>query len=714
MTRTRIYILATFGALLIGAGFRVYHLTADSPNYFAGLGQALMTDPYHITIYARNKVLFGSWEIFDYNRWVAFKVSLVSGFAWLMFSLGGVSRLTANLTSVLLNLSATGLLVAGVFVGHFRRDLKDADREALWLGAAVSAFLLSFSHVLVVYGRAPFLENGLLLIAAACFFVVARSGAEPKRWKLGSLALVGVLLAMTPLAGKLFGLILLAPVAVTVFLSSDKRWKDLGVIAASGIVTVALWYVFVLGDDVTAYHAYLQEQSMGLYGTPPGLLSLKFFFIQLFSYGGELRLFQFSFFMPLILLIGYAGLLTLRIEKESPWTLEFWRRRPALTFLTVWFFSAWLSLMIFQYRPLRYALFVLFPGLGVVGCIVREVFADGARWAKGASAVELWQKGLAAILLYVGITIIMTQTALATYGSAMTSGNMITVVKFSSIFAAPALIVIWLIARSMKRFAQPVFRIGMLVTVAFSLALNGYWYYRMASNFTYDTVTASRDMESSLPADAVLTGPYAPNLTMDNSHKNLIYTFGLKVDDRDLFERFPITHLVGDYGNLDEAARKFPRTKDNVEVSIWMFRDAGVRILRLGESFAHMQGLPETALEKSDRFLRSTSPGAQDSAVYYGEIFLTNNPGNRAAKRQLFQALLAQESYTRALEVGKQLVDENPSDCLANYSLARSYFYLAKYLKREDFNREGEKYLNRACELNPAGSEHLIKNSRRF
>lgn len=454
---------------------------------------------------------------------------------------------------------------------------------------------------------------------------------------------------------------------------------------------------------------------MGLYGFPPALTSFKFFFIQLFSYGAELRLFQFHLFMPVLILFGFSALFTMRIDGSSPWTLAFWRERPALTFLTVWFVSAWLSLMIFQYRPLRYSLFVLFPALGVIGCLAGQVFSSQATWAlRGKHATRLWQKLVAFVLLYVGLTIVITQAWLLAYGSEMTGEDIITVVGFSSFFSLPTLVALWLLARVLRRHSQAVYRYGLAALILLSVVFQGYWYYRMASNLTFDMITASQNMENALADDAVLTGPYAPNLTIDNHHKNIIYTFGLKYDDTDLFSRFPITHLVGDYGNLEQAYRKFPQTKDNFEVSLWMFRSAGVTLNRLGLSFSQMRELPETALEMSDRFLHTRAIGAPDSAVYYAEVFLKDNPGNRAAKRQLFQSLLAQKSYTRAFQVGKELVEENPTDCLAVFSLARSYFYLGKYLKKDQYNVEGAKYLERAIELNPASEEYLRENARKF
>ena len=96
------YIIIAAMALLFIVRF--LKLQIDPPYFFYGFSQAHLTDPYHITFFARNAVLFDNWNPFDYHRWDIFKFSLVSGFSYLLFSLFGVSRITANLSALILNL----------------------------------------------------------------------------------------------------------------------------------------------------------------------------------------------------------------------------------------------------------------------------------------------------------------------------------------------------------------------------------------------------------------------------------------------------------------------------------------------------------------------------------------------------------------------------------------------------------------------------------
>jgi len=74
----RVIYIVTVIALLPGMILRFYDLNIDPPQFFTQISRALLTDPYNLTCFDRNKVLFGQWDIFDYPRWIAFKYSLSS------------------------------------------------------------------------------------------------------------------------------------------------------------------------------------------------------------------------------------------------------------------------------------------------------------------------------------------------------------------------------------------------------------------------------------------------------------------------------------------------------------------------------------------------------------------------------------------------------------------------------------------------------------
>ena len=149
-----LFILIIFLIIL-----RFISLEIDPPNFFAGHTQAHLTDPYHLTFFARNAILFDDWNPFDFYRWDVFKYSLISGFSYIVFSIAGISRITANLSAVLLSLAGIGLFV----IGFYRLR---SNRETL-----IITGLLLLSSMLFFYGRLPFLENGLIFLSGLLFFV---------------------------------------------------------------------------------------------------------------------------------------------------------------------------------------------------------------------------------------------------------------------------------------------------------------------------------------------------------------------------------------------------------------------------------------------------------------------------------------------------------------------------------------------------------------
>ncbi|RKX30807.1 MAG: hypothetical protein DRP46_04695, partial [Candidatus Zixiibacteriota bacterium] len=131
------------------AVIRFAFLDIDPPYFFAGYTQAHLTDPYHLAFAARNAVLFDDWNPFDYHRWDIFKYSLISGVSYIIFSVFGVSRVTANISGLLLNMGGLFLFIMS-FTGY--RTLRER---------GILTLLLLINGMLIFYGRLPFLENGL-------------------------------------------------------------------------------------------------------------------------------------------------------------------------------------------------------------------------------------------------------------------------------------------------------------------------------------------------------------------------------------------------------------------------------------------------------------------------------------------------------------------------------------------------------------------------
>ena len=154
------YMIVSIIAFLLILSF--WKLDIDPPLYYVGHSQAQITDPYHLTFSSKNAAQTGEWNPQEFHRWDVFKFSLVSGVSYLLFTLFGVSRVTANLAALLLHL--------GGFVFFLMALARSRPREE-WLLAAL--FLL-FNSTLFFYGRLPFLENGLILFSGLTFWILVK------------------------------------------------------------------------------------------------------------------------------------------------------------------------------------------------------------------------------------------------------------------------------------------------------------------------------------------------------------------------------------------------------------------------------------------------------------------------------------------------------------------------------------------------------------
>lgn len=101
-------IVLIFGLAIF---LRLFHINADPP--YVSWSQDLLTDPFHYTSFARSKVFWGEWDLFNQYSFLLWKNSALTFFSFLFFNLFGVGRLQANLTAVVLNILSLLFLFFG-------------------------------------------------------------------------------------------------------------------------------------------------------------------------------------------------------------------------------------------------------------------------------------------------------------------------------------------------------------------------------------------------------------------------------------------------------------------------------------------------------------------------------------------------------------------------------------------------------------------------
>lgn len=218
---------------------RFYEINIDPPPYFPYSSRGLLTDPYYITNFAHNKILFGEWDVFNYPRWISFKYSLSSLMTYVVFSIGGVSRTTANISAAILNIFGLVFFLFG--------QSKISKRAFI-----ITAVILFTNMIMFVFGRYPLLENGLILFCGLLYYLFIKYHDRPI-----SPIITGIVIAVAAISGKIFGLVLVAPV-IAHYLIFDKtgKAKSIGIFVISLIISFAVIVLAVYRENSISYFEY--------------------------------------------------------------------------------------------------------------------------------------------------------------------------------------------------------------------------------------------------------------------------------------------------------------------------------------------------------------------------------------------------------------------------------------------------------------------------
>lgn len=638
--------LLTALIVLGGAALWLSDLRSDPPMYFSGLGQSLYTDPPQYTYHARNAHLFDDWDPFDYPKFAVFENSLISRLGWIGFAFTGVSRVAANAVGVIASLFGLIALLVGLARWH----------RAWVLAAVAAAFVVNVT--LFTHGRLPYLENGLLLLAALVFMVYARFG-ETHIGLVGC----GILAALAMLLGKLFGLMLLPALLSAIWYSGgpDRRTRVMFVTAAF-VVSAGVLVVLFYGGRWEAVRGYFGEQTYGLYGFPPGLSTPWGFVEHLISYGLENRLFYLNADLAGLLWLAGAALAIWFGRNAAPLK----SLPPTLRFGLFWLVFAVGALMPLGYSPIRYSLLFL-PAIPLLAFgLIDAVRNQPERLPLQLNRWSLLILGLVTWAFLVHLI-----------------GNLF----FFNVMPAPKRLLVWstfpaaliasyvahTYARSGKRLvSRRWLTMTAVIAVVTVVIINGARIRRfhfLEQNYTI--AEANADLDKILGPGALLSGPYGLTLTQGSSRQAFIHHFGVAKVDSSLFDRYPVTHVAVDESNWNAAVKNYPPLKDLTEIAYYWICDNKVSIYNISGSFAN----PEARRYEPTRFeqaVRAHQAKAEDSARSMIESFLTTYPDSKAGLLLYGKILTELRDYDTALRIYTQVAKFFPTDY--NVQLEAGYF----------------------------------------
>ncbi len=646
----------------------IIHLNADPPAI--SWSQDVATDPPQYTNFARNKVLWDSWVMFEPNRFVFFLKSFSSVASYVVFSVFGTGRSQANLMAVLLNL----LTMVFLFLGLKKVFGKRA--------AFISLFFLATNYVFIMYGRNPFLEiSALFLLTLGFYFLV--SSFKRNLFLIPS----GICFSAAIFFGKTMAAFIL-PACLGVLLlwmfqhrsSSERKIEITPLILFSvGFLVVTLfWLFFSYLPAKKEVAGYLGEQALGLYGFPVALQSVSAFISSLFTFGTDL-----FYRMPVAFVLSFLGLLMFFRNRSSFKELVKSRDDSSKAgFLIVfWFLVAFFLLMVMNYRPLRYQIYLIPPMCVLAGVWLDRMVSSQGTQKDSTVGISFW------VIFVVGTTFVVNYLITTLY---MLSRKQVLLTSSLPIALVAALICgalyYWKIAASRKagRESAGSPNLGLrfslaLILILTSFLINGRQYSGWAASPTYSLNKSSVDLGKVLSDEAVISGPYGPALTWDNRLKDIIHMFGVTQPDPHLFLTYPITHLALERGgNRDRAFQDYPQVMNESKiVTSYRLRNIVVDVYRIAEG----TGNPQTEsyslsdFEKARSFMDQGNP---DSALVMLEEFVSENPENFSGHSILGEVYFNKGEFEKSALALENAIRFNPSDFLTHQQLGTVYLNLRK------------------------------------
>jgi len=514
-------LLIVAGALVL----RASDLRAD-PHVNQALGLDWSFGPYTdeaLNSYsARNMFLYGQWRVDDLFPLVVYP--LVNYVMLLTFRIFGMGFIQVKLLSLLAS-------VASVFVIYLL-----VKEDAGHLAGLLAGFAFATSFPLTMYGRLGLAEPVQILFLLLTGLCYVRGLKRPRQ-----MILAGLLGASTILLVKVSAAFIAPALAAAAVweLISVRRDRAAARVLVQGIgwgllgvgIAGCIWSIVVFLPHRADYFRYVLRHSLESPGGHPE--NLAGYVANAFTVGFRTGL---NDRIPWVAIIGFVTLPALAV-----------RRRPALRYLGLWFTLALVMLGYMVYRPDRYELVLLPPLIAGFAVALARIIETGATIPRPT----IVKAGLYALWLW----ILATQLALYTRGfwGILRPQSDPGLLAATLAVAAVAGVHCYLVPRVVRNGTTIRPAVARVVTALVLLLLTARLdlahYSRWFAARTHVMVESGTDLAGVLPADAVLTGSWAPALLIGSKQRAVPMTDWANSDDP--VGRFGPTHLVSAENGFD-------------------------------------------------------------------------------------------------------------------------------------------------------------------
>ncbi len=657
--------------LVVGILSRTIYLSADPP---LGLSTSadVYTDPSQYTLYAKNYVQTGEIEPIEAPDYPFFKNSSVTALAVIVFSLFGVGIWQSNLVGLIFSFGSILLFYL------FMRRAAGTTTALLFL------LFASFNYNLIFYGRLPFLEHAMTFFAFASLVLITYSR------RLMNSVLAGSLLAVAILFSKMTGIILLFPIGIYLLFDFSTRKllslksvvRNFGLFGSGFLIVSFIWLLFVYLPSSNVAGGYLVEKSVGLYGLPEAFHSVDDFIFKMVSFGRKEMLFSR---MPLLSVLAglFVGWTVQKLGRSKFVTDVGERVKPEHLFLLAMIVSFYGALMIWNYRPLRYSLVLVYPLLGAASIMISYIWKckRALNWGRLNVGTYLAMLVISLIVVYQlgkGLSLL---NSFGFYWS--DDRGMIYAIALGLSVASLLLIIIY--RRGSIYLPTTPVRLFVVALLLLTTLIHSRKYIEWLVRPAFTMQEASRDLGFVLSETAVLSGPFAPLLTLENRLQTVIHMFGVTDPDPVIFAKYGFTHLLLDSGNEKKANEYYPEIIDSAPLLVSY--NLGKRTARLFQVAGLTQNARADSYEKS-LYEQAHACFAADSFVLGHHYIDSMNRQNESNISGHF-LLARQAEYIRKFDLAEIEYKKAVENSATNYVLIRR---VAEFLEKRYKATENEQY----------------------
>jgi len=545
----KLYGIALIGIFSFFLFIRLFHILADPPVSLSKSGGLFFDEGANVQN-ARNKVLFGEWKFDDWNN--MYYSPLLNYVHYAVFSIWGVGLLQERIVGV-----AFSFLALIFFYSAFRASFTKWE-------ALLGTTLLGCNYFFLMYNRVGLYETPLAAVMVVTFYFWQKS--ETKR-KPFTFFLLGVS-CFTVFIFKNIALYFLVAVALAflwrfVALETEGSWRPR--------FRVSFWFgcgvafVFVLW--LLLFYLPNRDEVRAI-GQSWSRLAMPRNFDALLKNILREPLFSYFWLTPVIFTTAFlfAAITCYRLL-EAP------REVPSADlFVLFWLLFGIGGLSILSYRPDRYYIPMVPPmcylSARFFGFLLKGVEFSKAK-ALGASShfvTFVWSTLIFLYLVFPFLNVLYPDLK----ALRLSAESYLVLSILVSVALLGGIVLLMKTSWIGEKWRVPVSftRILALILLAVFFYNNGKNYLAWARAPEYQIVTVSRELGAILKPRSYIAGLAAAVLSLETDHRVLYAFRGWFNDTPDLFERYPVTHLlVADYNTeLDWYRKSYPGIMRNAHL----------------------------------------------------------------------------------------------------------------------------------------------------